>query len=80
MAVREHYVPDARGVEPFVPYVLDNPCSAHSGADIDQRKLTSAIDEIDVTVKRIGHVETTAPRSDEVHALGQSHDISKLKL
>ena len=76
----ENHVTDSRRVESFVLHVFDNPCGAHSGADIDQRKLASAIDEIDMTVKRVGHIETTAARSDQVHALGQSHGISKLKL
>ena len=67
-------------VEAIAFDVLDDGLSPHPGTDVDQRKLVSAIDQVDVAVVGVGEVEAVAARSDEVDALRQPHGLRKLKL
>src|SRR6266566_2023513 len=78
--VRQYQVPDQARVEAIAFDVLDDGLSPHPGTDVDQRKLVSAIDQVDVAVVGVGEVEAVAARSDEVDALRQPHGLRKLKL
>ena len=75
--MRQYQVPDTSGIEAVAPHVLDDSGGPHSGADVDQRQLSPAINQIDVAVVGIGEVETIAARTDQVDTLGQPHCLSK---
>src|ERR1700704_2063690 len=80
MPVSENQVPDSGRVESVALDVLEDARSTHPGADIDQRQLGSAVDQVHVAVVGVGQVEAVAARTDEVDALREPHALSKLKL
>ena len=64
---------DPRGVESRPTDVRHDLGRTHSGADIDERELGAAVEEVDVGVVGIGEVEAEGARTDEMDALGELH-------
>src|SRR5262249_13536188 len=76
MAMCQDQMPDSGRIQISRPHVLDNGLGAHAGPRIDQRKLITAIDQVDVTVQPVSQVEAHCTGANQVDALGELHVTS----
>src|SRR5579883_1406986 len=54
-------------------HVGDNSLQPHPGTAIDQRQLVSPVQNVHVTIKRIGYFESVPAAANQIYSLGQLH-------